>query len=249
MLSLIFDMDDTLYERRTPFLHACNDVFGSELIVENNLLFKSFLRHGNEAFEDSMNGTITMEEMWVYRIKCALEDFQIEISSQKALEFQRAYDWYQHHIELTDTVTELFNWCKGQGIFLGIITNGTSKHQRMKFDALQLGRWIPAENLIITGDIGINKPDPAVFKEAERIMSLNLKETWYIGDSYEHDVAGAKAAGWNVIWLDKAGKAESMPGHIADFVVHTEKELRSCILDKDYLQGRTLSVNRMGTVN
>lgn len=231
MFSLIFDIDDTLYERSTPFLKACDKIFGNELDLDMSLLFESFLEYGNEVFEDSMNGTISMEEMWIYRITRALKDFQIKISTEKALEFQNAYDWYQHHITLSDTITEMFSWCKEKEITLGIITNGTSKHQRMKFSALQLGRWFSEENLLVTGDIGINKPDLAVFQEAEKKMCLNRKETWYIGDSYEHDVMGANAAGWNTIWLDRDRKAESVSGCIADYIVHTEEELLGCIQD------------------
>lgn len=229
MLSLIFDIDDTLYERSIPFLKTCDKIFGNELDLDRSLLFKSFLKYGNEVFEDSMNGTISMEEMWIYRITKALEDFKIEITTQKALEFQNVYDWHQHHIALSDTVAEMFNWCQEKEITLGIITNGTSKHQRMKFSALQLGRWFSEENLLVTGDIGINKPELAAFQKAEKKMRLNRKETWYIGDSYEHDVIGANAAGWNTIWLDKDKKAGMVSGCLADYIVHTEEELQGCI--------------------
>lgn len=229
MLSLIFDIDDTLYERQTPFLRAFEKTFGDEWDLDRCLLFKQFIKRGNEVFEDSMNGTISMEEMWIYRIRRALEDFQIKISPREALEFQTAYDWHQHHIELSAKMTEIFDLCKEKGMTLGVITNGTSEHQRMKYRALQLERWIPEENFLVTGDIGINKPDLAVFEEAERRMGLNLKDSWYIGDSYEHDIASAKAAGWNAIWLDREKKAESLKNCVADYVVHSEEELKRCV--------------------
>ena len=232
MLSFIFDMDDTLYERHVPFQQACDKIFGGNTEVDGRLLFQKFTRRGDEVFEASMNGTISMEEMWIYRIKHALKDMHIAISSREALEFQRVYDWYQQHIALSDTLTEMFRWCKEKGIVLGIITNGTSGHQRMKFHALGLERWILEEHLLVTGDIGVNKPDPAVFREAERRMGLNLRETWYIGDSYEHDIVGAKAAGWNTIWLDRNRRGEGFIAGAADDTGHTEEELREVLLEK-----------------
>lgn len=232
MLSFIFDMDDTLYERHVPFQQACDKIFAGKTEVDGRLLFGKFTRRGDEVFEASMNGTISMEEMWIYRITHALADLHIEISPREALEFQRAYDWYQHHIALSNTLTEMFCWCKETGIHLGIITNGTSGHQRMKFHALGLERWILEEHLLVTGDIGVNKPDPAVFREAERRMGLDLREAWYIGDSYEHDIAGAKAAGWNTIWLNRSRKEEGRPAGAADETVHTEEELRAAIFQK-----------------
>ena len=232
MLSLIFDIDDTLYARITPFLQAIQKTFGNEsagLAVDDYLLFKQFIKRGNEVFEDSMTGAMSMENMWVYRIQRSLEDFGIPVTREKALEFQTAYDWFQHHIKPSAVITKLLDQCKEKGIFLGVITNGKSGHQRMKYNALELGRWIPEENLLITEDIGVNKPDPAVFRAAEKQMHLDLDETWYIGDSYEHDIVGAYAAGWHVIWLDRHRKIESMTECVADHVVHTEEELQKCI--------------------
>ena len=42
-------------------------------------------------------------------------------------------------------------------------------------------------------------------------IGVNPDETLYIGDSVEHDVAGARAAGMDVLLLDRAGTVAHYP--------------------------------------
>lgn len=229
MTALIFDIDDTMYERHTPFLQACRQVFGEEFGLDSRKLFRQFIKRGDEVFEASMNGTISVEEMRTLRIRRAMADFQTEITSSQALAFQDAYEWHQHHIHLSPQMERLFDWCGAQEYLLGIITNGTTEHQKMKYDALGLSRWFPVENLLITGDLGVSKPDPAVFTAAQKSLSLDPQTTWYIGDSYEHDVEAAHTAGWRTVWLDRENNQKYLPECVADHTVHTEEELFACI--------------------
>jgi putative hydrolase of the HAD superfamily len=55
---------------------------------------------------------------------------------------------------------------------------------------------------------GCNKPHPASFHQAlARLPSAEVApdRPLYVGDSYEHDVAGARNAGWDVALVDRGG--------------------------------------------
>lgn len=253
MPSIIFDIDDTMYDRLSPFGLAYEKIFGSRWKHQDlRPLFHSFIRHGNEVFEDAMNRRITMEQMYIFRISQAMKDFGAQITPTEALQFQEAYLWQQNHLLLHPALKELLDDCRQRGRFLAIITNGPSAHQRIKIYALGLEQWIPEKYIMASGDVGINKPDPGIFRVAQEKWNLNLKDTWYVGDSYEHDIISARSAGWHTIWLDR--KYESVAGHspeakktsaapcpsaqenraVRDFsaaeaVVHTEEELRDFI--------------------
>ncbi|MDD2958717.1 MAG: HAD family hydrolase [Lachnospiraceae bacterium] len=227
MNAIIFDMDDTLYNRLTPFSKAYTKMFGQRFSIECRPLRAAFTRYGDEVFEDSMNHRISMEDMYVYRIQKALADFGEHISREEALAFQTSYGWFQNHIELSSPLTGLMEYCSHAGVFLGIITNGPSTHQRDKCRALGVEKWIAPEHIIASGDIGINKPDPEIFSIAARRWNLDLERTWYVGDSYEHDVLCPHAVGWQSIWLDRKGRAAEIPDNPAALTVHTEEELFS----------------------
>ena len=54
-----------------------------------------------------------------------------------------------------------------------------------------------------SGNVGYAKPHPQIFKIAAERMAIDPRDALYIGDSLEHDVAGARAAGMDVVLLDR----------------------------------------------
>lgn len=63
-------------------------------------------------------------------------------------------------------------------------------------------RWIPSEHMFISSEIGYAKPDIRLFRYVEQKMHLQLETTYYIGDSFQNDVVGAKNAGWHTAKKD-----------------------------------------------
>lgn len=228
MKAIIFDVDDTLYDRLEPFRAAYDTHFSGRWDLPRRLVYDAFSRRGQEVFEDSMNQKITMEEMYIYRIKHAMQDFGAVITDQEALDFQDAYLWQQHHLRFSPGMKETLDLCRERGVFLGAITNGPSDHQREKYRALQLGRWIPPDRFLASGDVGVNKPDPAIFHIAARRWQLVPEETFFAGDSYSHDIAGAKRAGLGTIWLDKSGGNPLSAFPLADYIVRDGNALYRC---------------------
>lgn len=86
---------------------------------------------------------------------------------------------------------------------IGLVTNGPAEVQRDKIALLGLAPQV--DFAIISGEFGIAKPDPAIFHEALRRGDATAEETIFIGDSPEYDVAGARAAGIPVIWMNRSG--------------------------------------------
>ncbi|MEY2469742.1 MAG: putative hydrolase of the superfamily [Actinomycetota bacterium] len=52
------------------------------------------------------------------------------------------------------------------------------------------------DGVMLSGEFGVLKPDPAIFHEAEGRFGLNPLETWFVDDSAAN-VEGARAVGWN----------------------------------------------------
>jgi FMN phosphatase YigB (HAD superfamily)/ASC-1-like (ASCH) protein len=55
---------------------------------------------------------------------------------------------------------------------------------------------------------GCNKPHPGIFFQALVQMDLSARRTLYVGDSYRHDIVGARNAGLDAVLLDRTGKAD-----------------------------------------
>ncbi len=49
--------------------------------------------------------------------------------------------------------------------------------------------------------VGVSKPDPRIFRIALEALGVPPRQAAYVGDHFENDVRGAKAAGMRTIWL------------------------------------------------
>ena len=227
MSTFLFDIDDTLYDQVMPFAKACDSVFCGRYKVDIEQLFVQSRKHSDEVYEASLRGEMTMDDMHVYRIQKAFEDFQIYISREEALAFQQEYSRNQDHIELSDVVVSMLNNCYGRAE-LGIITNGPAEHQWDKVRALGLTRWIPEENIFVSGVLGVAKPDRRIFEISMRQMKKG-KEMYYIGDSFVNDIVGAKSAGLRTVWFNRRGHSIPEGNSRPDHIVTTEIELHEIL--------------------
>jgi putative hydrolase of the HAD superfamily len=88
---------------------------------------------------------------------------------------------------------------------LGLITNGPAEVQRAKIELLGLDALV--DFALVSGELGIEKPDPEIFRAALRMADATPDEAVFVGDSPDHDVAGARAAGIRAIWMNRSGRA------------------------------------------
>jgi putative hydrolase of the HAD superfamily len=84
---------------------------------------------------------------------------------------------------------------------LGLVTNGPATLQRDKLRALGIDGAF--DTVVISGEIGIAKPDAAPFLLAVERLDTDPRYVWHLGDSLATDVVGAKAAGLTAVWLNR----------------------------------------------
>jgi HAD superfamily hydrolase (TIGR01509 family) len=64
---------------------------------------------------------------------------------------------------------------------------------------------------VVSGDVGIHKPDPHIFELCLSKMRLDPTQAVYVGDHYENDVRGAQAVGLSAIWYAGAVRKADVP--------------------------------------
>jgi putative hydrolase of the HAD superfamily len=97
---------------------------------------------------------------------------------------------------------------------LALVTNGASCWQREKLRASGLADRFDA--IVVLGELGTAKPDPAVYAHALRALGAEPAEAVMVGDSLRNDVDGALAAGLGAVWVNRDGR--SRPPDRADLV-------------------------------
>ena len=85
---------------------------------------------------------------------------------------------------------------------LGLVTNGASCLQREKLRASGLADMFDA--VVVSGDVGEAKPSALPFQRA--LTMLDASHAVMIGDSFEKDIRGARAAGLDAVWVNRNGR-------------------------------------------
>ncbi len=111
--------------------------------------------------------------------------------------FAHAYAW-----QLFPEVNGVLAECTRRGVCLGIVSNWDSRLLSVCRE-MNLTHWF--HFILYSTQVGIAKPDPDIFKCAVSRSGISATDTLYIGDSWNDDVVGARAAGLDVVWLRREG--------------------------------------------
>lgn len=207
---IFFDLDDTLFDfssaslislmnlwDETPEIRACfpnPDDFLEEYHVNNKLMWQ--LHESGQITADFLKG----------------ERFRLTIAPDR-------YDEEIQHLarRLNDRYLWLLGECdapvKGAGELLdelskkyliGVLTNGFTEAQYRKIRSSGLDRYI--QRMVISDEIGIQKPDARLFRYAESETGASPDTSIMIGDNPSNDIQGAINAGWQAIYFNCKGK-------------------------------------------
>lgn len=123
---------------------------------------------------------------------------------------------------LYDESVEVLRRLSERGVPTALITNGPSGLQRAKL--LATGIEDAFDVVIVSGEHGVHKPDPAIFALALSGLGSTASETLHVGDNLVADVGGARAAGLRPVWIDR-GTAAEQPSERPETVVTDLREL------------------------
>lgn len=105
-------------------------------------------------------------------------------------------------IELFPDARPCLQDLRKSGCRLGVITNGNT--------SAELSGLSGVFDFVIAGpDIGLEKPDPAMFRKAEHLSGVGPSESVHVGDERD-DVEGSMQAGWRSILLDRDGRKSDL---------------------------------------
>jgi putative hydrolase of the HAD superfamily len=117
-----------------------------------------------------------------------------------AAEIYREWAACQHFF-LYDDVTPALSLLAERGIKVGLISNShrclASFQQHFELHGL-----IAAA--ISSSDHGYMKPHPSIFEAALNLVGAPAEESMMVGDSYEHDIAGARRVGMRGVLVQRS---------------------------------------------
>ena len=201
--AVFFDVDQTLLDTPTTARAALQALFDDELDATALVAW--------DAISDTQFARFDAREldfptMLVARMAefLALRGEPHDDATAAALE-RRRNEFFVENIAVFDDALPALQLVRDRGLRLGVISNSEPKHQARKLAAAGLADAF--DSVIISGAVGVAKPDPAIFTHACSALGVAPAAALHVGDRLDTDALGAQGAGLLGVWLDRLGVA------------------------------------------
>ncbi len=204
--AVLLDALGTLIELETPWPHLVDELAARGVVVGDDAAREAMLAEMAyyRAHHDEASTWPALKDL---RRRCAgviqdrlrtpLPPAEVEDALLAAVRF-RAYP----------EVPAVLERLRAAGARLAVVSNwDVSLH-----DVLERTRLRDlVDAVVISAELGAAKPDPAIFRAALERLGATAGEAMHVGDSMEHDVAGARATGLDAVLVARDG-AEAPDG-------------------------------------
>lgn len=228
--AVLFDLDDTITDFASAadaaFIAAFSDVC-EEHGIDVNELHARYMELFEEYYTLHLEGEITLEEFRAYRFSRAFEMVGLPVDDDfldLTVDFLYYYDL---ELETFPGACEVLR-ALDKVYPLGLITNGPTDPQWEKINKFNLSAIF--EVILVSGQLGIAKPDPRIFDVALEGLRVAPEEAIMVGNSLVHDHQGAINAGIRFVWANHTGKPLPDGWPEPDYVVGTFYELRDLLM-------------------
>ena len=227
---IFFDLDGTLLDHETAERRAAAKLQQrhAELFPEPTHEFQERWHGLAEKHMDRfLRGEVSEQDHRRARIREVFHDHGIPDGEADDI-FDFYLDWYVKSWRLFLDVRQCLINLRGSQ--LGIITNGGSAHQRLKLSRLRIRNFFSV--VVSSEDVGLSKPDLAIFYFAAAAAGVTPAECVYVGDRLHTDAQPAHDAGFLGVWLDRKGARMDVDGAYLDTrvpIIYSLSELAKII--------------------
>ena len=162
-----------------------------------NLTIDRMIAIRNAVAEELRSIVVNLEEMRFQAFKrtlesigCADDAFAVDLN---ALYLRHRFEDVELYSDVIPTLDALRD-----DFVLGLLSNGNGYPERC-------GLPNRFRFVVFSQDVGAEKPDPEIFREACKRAGCQPRELMHVGDSLESDVAGANGVGTVSVWLNREG--------------------------------------------
>lgn len=223
--AILFDLDDTLFDRQSAQLMVL-DVIARELHdvfagVDRQAMVDAFLESDRITLLELYRGIPLVKNVRIRRAQVFLDLLGLDEAYADAIAelYVAVYPRSNAPVDGAVMVVEAL----APKFQLGIVSNGAPDVQYRKLETLGLRQWF--ECIVLSEELGVRKPDPRIFWHATGLLGREPEECLCVGDSHATDVAGAKKAGMQACWLNHGGLRPARVGVEFDCEIRTLDEV------------------------
>lgn len=190
--AILFDFDGTLSNRQMNAYLMYRVFLRSYFPDLNEIEFEAVLQ---DMLTFDCNGTTATHQRMIPFIN-KYGDLLPDDFNNRFTEFSLK-NMYRFTV-LKDETIEVLEKLKGK-YRLGILSNGNPFSQHHKISQVKIEKYF--DTVIVSGDLGIHKPDAAIFEYAAKQLGVKCEECLMIGDVFSSDILGAIRSGMTPVWI------------------------------------------------
>ncbi len=196
---LIFDADETLFDFKKSEKEAFkNTMHQFNIDYEENYHFTIYHEINVAIWKEFEQGLITQEKLkterfrrFINRLNMCLDE--VELAHAYMEHLSNASFLYEGCEELIKSLSLTYRLC--------IVTNGLSLVQNKRIRKSGIAKYF--DTIVISEEISIAKPNPAIFEYAlEQMQYSDKNKVLVIGDSLSSDIRGGANYGADTCWYN-----------------------------------------------
>lgn len=214
---VLFDLDGTLVDHESAVRGALRAWLADHALTPGQVdeLIPLWLELEERHYSQWRSGQITFQEQRRRRLRDFLPAIGTTPDEDQLDDIFAGYltAYEQHWTAYDDALTGLRLVARA-GLRVGVLTNGQLEQQTAKLVATGLREF--CGDIFASSELGAAKPEKRAFVRACAGLGVIPGRVLMVGDHYEVDVLGARAAGLQAVHLDRASKnLPPEPGRIS----------------------------------
>lgn len=200
----LFDLDDTLFDHQ----HSCRvglaairqeySCFQRKTLEE---LERDYSRLLNGLHPLVLQGALTIPEARRERFRRLLAECGENVSDVVVGAVEACYrQAYRGARRAVPGAVPLLESLRSQ-VKIAVVSNNLAAEQRGKLQCCGLNPLI--DELVVAEEVGVSKPDSAIFNVALSRVQCGPQEAVMVGDLWQVDILGAHQAGIRPVWLNR----------------------------------------------
>lgn len=213
--AVLFDWDDTLCgaePHRFVYAQQVAARFGVELTLPE--VYRAFVRAGDSSALPWKSQPVSLLEA----LGIAERDHEAFVEQYLERDTIKRFTLFDDVLTMIEAMGE-------RGLRVGVISNNDEVADRIE----ELDVHHRFEVVVSPLTFGVGKPAPEIFLRTMELLDLPPERAIYVGDSYDHDVIGARAAGLTPVLIDRF--LINLDSHDAEHRVETLHDLAD-LLDR-----------------
>ena len=202
--TLFLDLDNTVYDfsasSREAYREVYQDMGYGRFFPSFDAYIALYEPRNAELWTLYNAGTITKDELNALRYLYPLQQAGVpEAEALSAEFFRRAMRVLPTKGILRPHALEALDYLRPR-YSLYILSNGFTELQTRKMQSAGILGYF--DGIVLSEDVGINKPDRRLFDHALGVAGASIREVLMIGDDFAVDIEGAHAAGWDQMFYN-----------------------------------------------